>query len=413
MSNSTAGAGAISLTEQAATTSSATTADRNNGVTVDLAAGVAIDDYGQQDTLLNIEDISATRYDDLLDRTLAGATGFRAHEGNDTLDGRAGADNLIGGAGDDTYFVDNAGDIVDEFSDGGDGIDTVVSSELSVDLADTTHFLGDIENITLTGGAILNATGNGLNNVINGNAATNVLSGGAGSDTLNGDAGNDRLNGGAGDDTLNGGAGADNSIGGAGDDTYFIDSAGDILDEASGGSGIDTVVSSNRSISLADTTHFLGDIENITLTGGAILNATGNGLNNVINGNAAANVLSGGAGNDTLNGDAGEDTMTGGADNDTFRFDATSDLAVGANADVITDFDDNGNDRIDLSALFGPAMTYLGAAAFTAAGQVRINDIAGADVVVEINVRGSLAADMQIRLTDTTLASMTASDFIL
>ena len=48
-----------------------------------------------------------------------------------------------------------------------------------------------------------------------------------------------------GDHTLNGGAGADNSIGGAGDDTHFIDSAGDILDEASGGSGIDTVVSSN------------------------------------------------------------------------------------------------------------------------------------------------------------------------
>ena len=80
---------------------------------------------------------------------------------------------------------------------------------------------------------------------------------------------------------------------------------------------------------------------------------------------------------------------------------------------MILDFDDSGNDRIDLSALFGPAMTYRHNLAFTAAGQVRINDVAGADVIVEVNTGGTLAADMQIRLTNTTLASMTASDFLL
>ena len=81
--------------------------------------------------------------------------------------------------------------------------------------------------------------------------------------------------------------------------------------------------------------------------------------------------------------------------------------------DVITDFDDFSNDRIDVSALFGPAMAYRHNLAFTAAGQVRINDIAGADVLVEVNTGGTLAPDAQIRLTNTTLASMTASDFIL
>ena len=69
--------------------------------------------------------------------------------------------------------------------------------------------------------------------------------------------------------------------------------------------------------------------------------------------------------------------MTGGANNDIFRFAATSHSVVGVNADVITDFDDFGDDRIDVSALFGPAMTYRHNLAFTAAGQVRINDIAG------------------------------------
>ena len=37
--------------------------------------------------------------------------------------------------------------------------------------------------------------------------------------------------------------------------------------------------------------------------------------------------------------------MAGGADNDTFRFAARTHSGVGANADVITDFDDFGNDR--------------------------------------------------------------------
>ena len=80
---------------------------------------------------------------------------------------------------------------------------------------------------------------------------------------------------------------------------------------------------------------------------------------------------------------------------------------------MITDFDDFGNDRIDVSALFGPAMTYRHSLAFTAAGQVRINDIAGADVLVEVNIGGSLAPDLAIRLAATALASMTASDFVL
>ena len=44
---------------------------------------------------------------------------------------------------------------------------------------------------------------------------------------------------------------------------------------------------------------------------------------------------------------------------------------------------------------------------------MRINDIAGADVIVEVNTGGSLSADVSIRLKGTTLASMTASDFVL
>ena len=105
--------------------------------------------------------------------------------------------------------------------------------------------------------------------------------------------------------------------------------------------------------------------------------------------------------------------MTGGGGNDIFRYLAISHSPIGAGADVIPDFDDIGNDRIDVSTLFGPAMTYRHNLGFTAAGQVRINDVAGADVIVEVNTGGTLAADVQIRLTGTTLASMTATDFLL
>ena len=103
--------------------------------------------------------------------------------------------------------------------------------------------------------------------------------------------------------------------------------------------------------------------------------------------------------------------MAGGLNNDIFRFGTASHSPV-ATPDVITDFDDFGNDRIDLSALPG-VLTYHHSGAFTGAGQVRINDIAGPDVIVQVNIGGSLAADFAIRLAGTTLGSMTGGDFIL
>ena len=179
------------------------------------------------------------------------------------------------------------GDIVDET--GGSGIDTVQSS-ISFSLADPVHAIGDIENLTLTGKANINATGNALDNVLIGNSGANVLTG------LDGN------------DTLNGGAGADHMFGGAGNDTYVVDNAGDVVNET-GGSGIDTVQSS-VSFSLADPVHAIGNIENLTLTGTANINATGNALDNVLIGNSGANVLTGGAGADTLDGGDGNDTAS-------------------------------------------------------------------------------------------------------
>ncbi|MDY7049075.1 MAG: Calx-beta domain-containing protein, partial [Microcystis panniformis WG22] len=99
--------------------------------------------------------------------------------------------------------------------------------------AATTTLAANVENLTLTGAAAINGTGNNGNNVIIGNSANNILTGLAGNDTLNGGAGNDNLNGGdgndlllggAGNDTLNGGLGVDTLTGGVGNDFFRLDS---------------------------------------------------------------------------------------------------------------------------------------------------------------------------------------------
>ena len=139
-----------------------------------------------------------------------------------------------------------------------------------------SYTLGDnVENLTLTGTANINGTGNGDANVITGNSGNNILVGGAG------------------DDTLDGGAGADSMRGGAGNDTFVVDNAGDVVTESSPANGVDTVLSS--------VTFNLGaNVDNLTLTGNANINGGGNGDANVITGNAGNNILTGGGGNDTL-----------------------------------------------------------------------------------------------------------------
>ncbi len=213
--------------------------------------------------------------------------------GNDTLIGGAGIDTLIGGTGNDTYVIDVAGDVVTELAN--EGTDLVQSA--------LTYTLGaNVENLTLTGTAAINGTGNALDNVITGNSASNTLTGGAGNDTLNGGAGTDTL------------------IGGAGNDVYVVDVAGDVVSELAN-EGTDLVQSA--------LTYTLGaNVENLTLTGIAAIDGTGNALDNAITGNAASNTLTGGAGNDSLNGAAGIDTMFGGAGNDTYYVDNVGDTVT-------------------------------------------------------------------------------------
>lgn len=320
-------------------------------------------------------------------------------EGDDTLDGGVGADGLYGGSGNDSYIVDNAGDMVQEGS--GAGVDLVKAS-INYTLTD------EVEYLSLTSTEAINGSGNSLNNVLTGNNANNILDGGDGHDSLNGSLG------------------ADTMIGGLGNDSYSVDNSGDVVIENIGGGTYD-LVSSLISYALG------ANIENLRLTGIAATNGTGNELNNVLTGNTANNVLRGLSGIDTLNGMDGNDTLDGGDANDVliggngkdlltggngadrFDFNTLLESQFGANRDVIYDFSHLQGDRIDLSPLDAnsgmagdQAFSFIGNAAFNAAGQVRYDASSG---IIQCNVDGNLGADFEIGMVG--VSQLVTADFFV
>ena len=173
------------------------------------------------------------------------------------------------------------------------------------------------------------------------------------------------------------------------------------------GAGIDAVTGG------IDNDWFEGGADNDILRGNGGSDRLDSGAgNDSMFGGIGNDILIGRAGNDILIGGLGRDVMAGGAHNDTFRFLNKANSPVG-NPDVITDFDNSGNNRIDVSALFGPAMIYRHNGGFHGRRPSAHQRHRGCRVIVQANTGGSLAADFAIRLAATTLGSMTGNDFIL
>jgi Ca2+-binding RTX toxin-like protein len=321
---------------------------------------------------------------------------------------------MAGGTGEDTYIVDNAGDLLWEWAN--EGTDTVWAS------IDYTLPSG-VEDLFLADPAI-QARGNELNNYMMGNSANNLLYGLAGQDDLNGAGGNDSLYGGADGDRLDGGLGADVMVGGTGSDVYWVDNSGDVVWEW-GGEGFDLVLSS------IDYTLPPG-VEALTLFGNAASGA-GNELDNILQGNGInANVLSldlhGLAGNDTLigidrgdvlNGGTGQYRLTGGAGGDRFVWSYINETGVTVpTMDVISDFHFAEGDRIDLgdvdANVYAPgneAFTFIGQGAFTGTpGEINYY-YSGGNTVIQLQTGTS--ADIEGGIVLEGLHTPDASWFVL
>ncbi len=295
--------------------------------------------------------LSGTDENDTLNG-LAGNDTLNGGEGDDILDGGIGADLMEGANGNDTYIVDNIGDLIEETApNDSNSFDTVESS--------ITWVLGEnLEKLVLTGNAAINGTGNDLGNLIYGNSANNSLFAGFG------------------DDLLDGGAGADRMEGGNGSDTYIVDNIGDQVIESSNPYYDTDTIESSISWTLGS------NLERLVLTGNAAINGTGNGLNNGLTGNDANNSLFGGAGDDGLVGGGGSDILDGGDGNDTYY--------ISDNTDTIIEGVNGGIDTVNSSVTWTlgtnvEALYLIGDAAINGTGNALNNSIQGNDASNTLN----------------------------
>jgi len=278
--------------------------------------------------------------------------------GNDTLDGGAGNDRLLGQGFDDVLA-------------GGAGNDSLWGDE-----SDLRHNPGSVQGQDWLDG------GEG-DDQLSGGGADDTLQGGAGNDSLWGDAaqpehlpealhGNDFLDGGDGDDYAEGGAGHDTVWGGAGQDMLWGDGAhlgfsealhgNDVMD---GGAGDDTLIGQGGADDLrggAGDDVLVGDMPEgeamdsayegeDTLDGGAGNDTLlGGGQADLLLGGSGEDELFGGAGNDTLVGGSEPDHLAGGAGDDVYVF-SVGDSQRNAANEVDTVDDSLGVNRVVLMGM--------------------------------------------------------------
>ena len=300
---------------------------------------------GERSVANHFETFEVATKNDTLDSTViepAMNAGINFDRVIDVIYGGAGNDKMTGGNGPDTYYVQDAGDVVIELTNEGTDLIKASISYSLVDTDGTGANGGNVENLQLIGTAAINATGNALNNILYANSAGNILDGGTGIDTvsyqygitsgltigvkvdlgikiaqdtlgsgmdtlsnienLTGSNYNDQLTGNTGNNVLDGWGGIDTLAGGTGNDTYVVNTTADVVTErASEGTDL---IKASISYSLVDTDGTTrangGNVENLQLIGTAAINATGNALNNILYANSASNILDGGTGIDTV-----------------------------------------------------------------------------------------------------------------
>ncbi|MBO9557148.1 MAG: hypothetical protein J7515_01005 [Caulobacter sp.] len=298
-----------------------------SGVIVSLALSGPQDTGAGSDTLIDIEAIQGSDYNDVLTAGLVGTTNLGGGRGDDILYASSGASRLFGGDGLDHLYGYTAQDALD----GGAGFDLArydgSSQGVLVNLATGTGSGGYAEGDTYVN--IEGVIGSAFNDALFGNADRNILYGQAGDDVLRGEGGDDQLEGGAGNDHLYGGAGRDALIGGDGYDFARYDevSSSVTVDIARGG--------------------FSGEAFGDTFS--SIEGLVGSAFGDTLTGDGGDNTFYGLAGDDVLRGEAGADRLEGGVGNDHLYGGAGGDVLVGGDGYDLARYDTSGAVQVDLS----------------------------------------------------------------
>ena len=295
---------------------------------VNLSTGTATDGFGSTDTLIDIEAVDGTRFGDHLIgdglwNQLSGLDGDDTFDGNGSdVVGQGGfVDNLVGGAGNDTYVID----VGDEFAwinnviDASLGETNTLAFGAGIDASHLSLFEigGDLE-ITYAPGDVVRLVGwSGPDSALarqvgfsfGGGGSTAVVVSGpgtAGDDLIFGTTAVDTLDAGAGDDTVYAGNADDIIIGGsgAGDDTYDGGGDIDILTYESTTMGVTVDLGAGTAFGSEIGTDDLAAIENVAGGSGA----------DTLTGDSGANKLLGLGGGDTLEGGGGADVLFGDTD---------------------------------------------------------------------------------------------------
>jgi Ca2+-binding RTX toxin-like protein len=286
-----------------------------------ITANVSLGGHGV-DTLNGIEAIRATNFDDFFD--------VSAFAGGVRIEGNAGNDRFVSGAGDDFFhggFVNDLQSVIG-FTDSDRADYSAAASAVTVNLAAGTATGGGGNDTLLF---IENVTGSAHDDLLIGSAQFfETFVGGAGNDTINGGAGTDRadysgaaegitaimatgiVTGGpsVGTDTL---IGVEQLFGTSFDDTY--DATGAAFGNSFDPLGGDDNIIGNGNTRLSYSTAAEGvmvDLTAGTVTGGISVGSdTFSGVNSV-RGSNFADTLSGGAANEFFEGRNGNDSINGG-----------------------------------------------------------------------------------------------------
>ncbi len=315
--------------------------DNQTGVYVDLSSGFARDGYGTIDTLINIQNVEGSQYNDYL---IAKPGSSFAGLGNigSILDAGAGDDTLIGGTGNDVLLSGAGADYID----GGAGVDTITYLDSpapvyvnlsSQDVTVPSPIIGvTLPTLLANRGFGGDAEGDQIFNVenVHGSIYNDVLVAGDGGGTVDGYLGDDLIYAGRRADSLDGGTdpvkdfvGGKRSIDWL---SYWRSDAGVQVSLATGGLPFIQGFKARGGYAEGDQILMKLDATNpkFRLNYSSFINLEGSNYGDVLEGDQQDNILRGldgddvifaQDGNDWLIGGIGKDTLYGGAHSGTLR----------------------------------------------------------------------------------------------